>query len=167
MNKKLASRINKMAEVDQQMRTRVQAGGEWDLSIDKTNTEELKSIIDEFGWPTIDLVGEEASNNAWLLAQHADHDLEFQKEVLDLLIERRGENPNSIRASNIAYLTDRILVAEGKEQEFGTQFKIGDDGLTLRPVRDFKNVNERRFEYGLDEIERYIEDAKSYIPPKK
>lgn len=166
MNKGLAKKIDEMTQRDQDMRLRVQKGGEWDYSIDRLNTEELKNIINKYGWPTINLVGKKASNNAWLIAQHADHDREFQKEVLDILIKIDKEEPGSVSKSNIAYLTDRILVAEGKEQEFGTQFHVEKGSLSLRPTREIKNVNQRRAEYGLDAIERYIEDAKKHVPPQ-
>src|SRR5690606_17036250 len=41
---------------------------------DKANTEWLKAVVAERGWPTISEVGEEASYKAWLLVQHADQD---------------------------------------------------------------------------------------------
>lgn len=138
-----------MAQRDQEMRKR--AGNKlekWDGNLDKENTAALKEIIYQYGWPTVELVGKEASHNAWLLAQHADHDHGFQKEVLKFLTNPR----------EIAYLTDRVLVAEGKEQEFGTQlFRNSDEEkLRPRPIRDIENVNKRREEYGLESLEEYL-----------
>ena len=45
MNKGLAKKIDEMTQRDQDMRLRVQKGGEWDYSIDRLNTEELKQVI--------------------------------------------------------------------------------------------------------------------------
>src|SRR5690349_5072146 len=36
----------------------------------------LGAIMDEHGWPTADQVGEEAARAAWLIAQHADRQLD-------------------------------------------------------------------------------------------
>lgn len=168
MNTELAQKIEQMAKTDQEMREKVRLGGtwdpsSWDTSIDKLHTDELKKIIDTHGWPTIDMVGKQASSNAWLLAQHADHDLPFQKIVLSLLIKAHKNKPDSINPSNIAYLTDRVLAAEGKEQEFGTQFIITDTGLELKPTRDRNTLNARRAQYGLDPVEQYIEESRNYF----
>lgn len=77
------------------------------------------------------------------------------------------KTPGEICKSNIEYLTDRVLVTEDKKQEFGTQFHINNKNrLVLKPVKNRKQVNKRRVEYGLRTIEEYIEDAKNYIPPK-
>jgi len=63
-----------MAEKDQGMRLK----GKWDTKIDIKNTESLKKIIKEIGWPNIETVGKKISHYAWLIAQHADHDVKFQ-----------------------------------------------------------------------------------------
>lgn len=168
MNELLAKEINEMAQRDQKMRAEVEKGAEWDSAIDIENTARLKQIVAQYGWPTIELVGEKASYNAWLLVQHADKDRAFQRHVLDLIKAARKLKPDSINSKNIAYLTDRLLVAEGKEQEFGTQFYItNEEKLVPSPIRDRENVNKRREEYGLYPIERDLEDAEHYLAPKK
>ena len=48
-------------------------------------TERLAEILDEHGWPSHDLVGEDGSTAAWVIAQHADLDLELQQRALELL----------------------------------------------------------------------------------
>jgi hypothetical protein len=68
INAKLARQINLMAKKDQLMRNNAQKTGNWDKSVDKNNTIILRRIIKDYGWPTINLVGKKASNNAWLLA---------------------------------------------------------------------------------------------------
>jgi hypothetical protein len=63
-----------MSEVDQKMRKSEQ----WDSSIDLANTQRMKEIVEQMGWPTRSKVGGHASEMAWLLVQHADHDRAFQ-----------------------------------------------------------------------------------------
>src|ERR1017187_4167812 len=85
-NTKLATRLLAMAKTDQDMREKsAKDMSLWDESIDKKHTARLKSIIKEYGWPTITLVGERASRAAWLLVQHADHDRGFQKDCLKIM----------------------------------------------------------------------------------
>ena len=124
------------------------------MAIDKKNTEKLKSIVKEYGWPTISLVGKKSSHLAWLLVQHSDHDLEFQEKCLLLLKEAVKKNDASPK--NLAYLTDRIRVAKNKPQLFGTQFKTEADGNFISfPIYKPKEINKRRKKYGLESLEKY------------
>lgn len=52
---------------------------------DQEHLEKLKVIINNHYWITFSEFGEEADHHAWLVAQHADCDIEFQKEILDKL----------------------------------------------------------------------------------
>ncbi|TSD02960.1 MAG: hypothetical protein Athens071426_350 [Parcubacteria group bacterium Athens0714_26] len=164
MNISLAKIINRMAVRDQEMRKKAAKSGIWDLKIDQINTENMKKIIKENGWPTISLAGKKASRNAWLLAQHADCDKDFQKKCLSLMLIVFRNNPNDIAKENIAYLKDRILINEGKKQLFGTQFITNkqNNKLTPRPIKDIKNLEKRRKEYNLPLFLDYLEMAKSH-----
>jgi hypothetical protein len=122
-------------------------------AIDVKNTARMKEIIAQVGWPTKTLVGERASKAAWLLVQHADHDLAFQKQCLPMLEKAVAAGEGS--AQNLAYLTDRVLVAEGKPQRYGTQFHTVDGKLVPRPIEDEAHVDERRAAIGLDTMAEY------------
>ena len=75
--------LKTMYELDQKMRNEFDYDKDnWDDKIDKQHTEKLKEIINKIGYPTISKVGKSWSLYAWLLSQHADHDLEFQKKCL-------------------------------------------------------------------------------------
>lgn len=169
MNKILAKKINQMAKIDQKMRKTVTKNGKWDFakwdsSIDIENTKLVKKIVIKYGWPTIQLVGKKASNNAWLLVQHADHDLKFQEKILGLLKKTYEKKPNSIKGANIAYLTDRVLLRKGKKQEFGTQWHGSKNSsiLTLRPTINRRNLNYRRLKYDLAPIKKFIRKISSF-----
>lgn len=161
MNTALARKINQMAEEDQKMRTGHKKGIKLNASVDKRHTAELKDIISEYGWPTISLVGKKASFNAWLLAQHADHDQKFQEMVLKLLkrIDKESRG-GDINRANIAYLTDRLLVKQKKKQQFGTQFDFKKDGrLILHPIKNIKIIDKLRKEYHLPPLKDFIKMA--------
>src|SRR5439155_1758694 len=82
----------------------------------------------------ISLAGEDGAEAAWLLAQHADRDPAFQRRCLDLLAEAAARGEASWM--HVAYLTDRVLLAEGKPQEYGTQATGRDGRYVARDLRD-------------------------------
>ncbi|MGC5363389.1 DUF6624 domain-containing protein [Streptomyces sp. DT24] len=57
-----------------------------------------------------------------------------------------------------ALLEDRVLVAQGLPQIFGTQLIPGPDGaLVPHPVQEPDAVDELRAAWGFDPLEEYIE----------
>lgn len=140
---------------DQEVRSLLPKAGAWPAElvelmrrVDADNTEALKRIIAEIGWPLRSVVGEGAAEGAWLIAQHTP-DPEFQIQARDLMAEAvaRGE----ASPAHLAYLIDRCLVAQGREQLYGTQYVDTGDGLgwRLRPVSDPERLDERRAQVGL------------------
>jgi hypothetical protein len=51
------------------------------------NAARLRQIIAEHGWPAEDIVGKEGAEAAWIIAQHAVGEPDFQRRVLRLLQE--------------------------------------------------------------------------------
>jgi|tagenome__1003787_1003787.scaffolds.fasta_scaffold20721765_1 hypothetical protein len=166
MNTVLAEELLRMAEEDQRIRQARSPDGVYVtlLSIEESmehgrvdvgNTDRLREIIREHGWPGSSLVGQEAADAAWLLAQHADRQLDFQREVLPLL--KRAAAAGEAKPAHVAYLTDRISMAEGRHQWYGTQ--IGDirNGTPIPwPIADADSVDERRHEVGLEPLADYL-----------
>ena len=147
--KAIADEIVKMSERDQHMRK----SGQWDASIDVANTQRMKEIIEQMGWPTRSKVGSHASEMAWLLVQHADLDRAFQKMCLDLMKEQAA---GEVSPGNIAYLEDRVRLAEGRPQLYGTQFFADEAGnFGPRPIEDPDHVDERREAVGLQPLSEY------------
>lgn len=142
-----------LLESDQKMRSDFRSGkGEWDEKIDENNTNELKKIISTIGWPTISKVGSDASRAAWLILQHSP-DRDFQQECLKIMKQLL---PGEIDIKNIAFLEDRVRIAKGEKQIYGTQFRKNNDGeFEPLPIEDESNVNKRRAEIGLNTIEEY------------
>jgi len=145
----LGDEILTMSEADQAMRT----SGVWDSSLDKKHTLRMQQIVAAIGWPTISKVGERASQMAWLLVQHADHDRVFQQACLALMKAQPAEEVNM---RNIAYLEDRVCVGEGRPQRYGTQFRTNEQGdLEPFPIEDREQVDARRAELGLSSLAEY------------
>ena len=146
----LQQQILSLVKKDQTMRS----SGQWNSKVDKENTHILKKLIKQYGWLDKNLVGIKGADGVWLLAQHADHDIAFQKKCLALMEDKAKKELIPLR--HIAYLTDRILVNEGKRQLFGTQFYVNKKGeLMPRPIKDKNDLEKRRQIYGLEPFEQY------------
>jgi hypothetical protein len=120
------------------------------------NSEKLEGIINQIGYPTIDKVGKEANEAAWLIIQHAISQPGFMKKCAELLsIEVSLKNTDP---KQLAYLTDRIAVFEDKLQLFGTNFDWDENGeLNPNNYDDLIKVNQRRKSIGLNSLEEQTE----------
>jgi outer membrane protein OmpA-like peptidoglycan-associated protein len=118
---------------------------EWKTSV-KENDLELAKIIDTYGWPTKELVGDNAIGEVFFLVQHS-LDVELQKKCLKKLKQVFDNHVNNL--IQIAYLEDRILVTTRQKQLYGTQYKKG----KMYPVDDSDNLNRRRTQIGLAPVQ--------------
>ena len=161
----IKKQILTMVTEDQKMRKEADKTGIWNYDIDKKNTSVLKTIIKKIGFPTIKMVGTKASKGAWLIVQHADKDLSFQKQVLKQLRMLYEKNPKSICNLAIPYLTDRVLVNSHKKQIYGSQLHLLKNGkLVVQPIQNKKQVNILRAKWDLQPIEEYLKSAQDYHP---
>jgi hypothetical protein len=104
-------------------------------------TLELKQIVEQKGWPTIALVGIEASNAAITVLTHsADH--AWQLHLLPTLEELA--DAGKIDPSTLALVVDKELVSEGKLQRYGSQFKAVSGGMAMYGVEDPDHLDQRR-----------------------
>lgn len=133
-------------------------------SVDRAHTERMKAIIDTHGWPDQQAVGVDGANAAFLLVQHADRDPTFQKASLVLLREAYAEGLAT--GQQVALLTDRVLVAEGKPQLYGTQAQIQHGEIIFQPIQDSAHVDKRRAEMGLMPLREYQQRMREmYLQP--
>ncbi|HJV90323.1 MAG TPA: DUF6624 domain-containing protein [Holophagaceae bacterium] len=125
------------------------------LAMDKANAEVLRRILDRWGWLDSRIWGQPTEDQAWLLAQHADHDVAFQKRVLGMmeaLVSQGGADP-----MHFAYLWDRVAVNEGRPQRYGTQGRcMGPGRWEPRPMEDPEHVDARRDAMGLPPMADYL-----------
>jgi hypothetical protein len=141
-------------------------------AVHDANAEELKRLIKDLGgWPTEEMVGKEAVEDAWRIVQHAIGHPDFQREGLKLLqtAAASGHAP----AWQAAYLEDRICIFEGRPQIYGTQFDWNEDGqLAPQEIADPSRVDMRRAAAGLPplaEASKKMRDraaAEGQVPPK-
>ena len=123
--------------------------------IDARNMVRLEEVIKQHGWPGKSLVGNEASQAAFLILQHTD--LTRQQKYLPLL--KKAARKGDARPADVAMLEDRILVGRGKKQIYGTQVRSGPDTggkLVLAPIEDEEHVDKRRASVGLMPLKDYL-----------
>ena len=115
--------------------------------VDARTTARMKAVLARHGWPGVRLVGEDAAHAAWLLVQHADADLAFQKACLAAMepLVARGD----VASIDYAYLFDRVALHDGRNQRYGTQFA---DGREPFPIEDEAHVDARRASVGLPSL---------------
>jgi hypothetical protein len=132
-------------------------------AIDSKTGKRMHEIVATYGWPGKRLVGEDGANAAWLLVQHQDKDLAFQKDVLAKM--EPMVSTKEVSAIDYAYLWDRVAVAEHRPQRYGTQF---DEHQEPQPTEDEAHLDARRTAIGMPTMAEYREQMrKMYGPPKK
>ena len=147
MNAELSEELVCMFEEDQN------ATLEEFVLLQKRHGQRICAIIAEHGWLDRDLVGDKGAHAAWLLVQH-DFEVSFQKGCLRLM------KKSNVASVDIAYLTDRILVTEGKKQLYGTQFGMDGGEYGVLPLEDPDSIEVRRekmgFEQSFADYEEYM-----------
>jgi hypothetical protein len=126
--------------------------------VDRETTARMKQVVAQHSWPGKRIVGVDGANAAWLLVHHADADVPFQKACLALMepLVAKGE----VTGKDYAFLWDRVAIAEGRKQRYGTQL----DGDDVAPLEDPANVDARRKAMGmgtLAEYQAFVKQAES------
>ncbi len=155
MSEKIKNKLLEMISLDQDVRSKLVNTGElfngYHPEMEKVHNQnalKLDEIIDQEGWPSVEMVGEKASEAAWLIVQHAISKPYFQKKCLKILKQKIKESSEELKW--IAFLEDRINVFQGKQQIYGTQFDWDQQGLlSPYPIKDEENVDLRRAKIGL------------------
>jgi hypothetical protein len=111
------------------------------LDMHRKNGELIRKIVAEHGWPGRSLVGDDGAHAAWLVVQHMDTELDFQRSCLALM--EQAFLVGEVGPQEFAYLTDRVRSHEGRPQMYGTQ------GLGVLSPEDEARVNANRAVIGL------------------
>ena len=122
-------------------------------TIDLENTAKLKSIISQYSWLTKDLVGEKGVRAAFLIIQHSQ-DLKFQKRMLPYLKSSYLKH-EGITGQEVALLTDKLMIRQGKSQIYGTQFDVENAQIIFKPIENIDVVNRLRAEMKMPPLDFY------------
>jgi len=160
----LRKRINDLGLRDQRLRyARIQAHDQAEMQridhqlllSDSANLAQAKIIIRTYGWPKISEVGKDGQNNLWLIVQHADNDVFFQKAVLSAM--RKLDGTHELNTENYAFLYDRVQCNLNYKQLYGTQvnWTAKGEATGFRSILDENKVDERRHALGLLRLKIY------------
>lgn len=122
--------------------------------IAEANGEKLDSLISLHGWPRQNLVGQAQARAAAFVLVYSN--VKFQKEYVSE-IEKSVEY-NEIPGWYLATIIDKILIADGEKQLYGTQYLYNDStkGFELAPIENEVEVDKRRMKLGMDSMEAYL-----------
>ncbi|MEA2416037.1 MAG: hypothetical protein QOI58_2694 [Thermoanaerobaculia bacterium] len=132
--------------------------------LDARHVKRLRQIVKRYGWPGKSLVGAKATSGAWTLVQHGGS--EFLHEMLPVMeaAAKQGELSYGLVATSI----DRVRIADGKKQLYGTQFDTSGSKCEPLPIDDPEHLDQRRDAAGLGSIATYTEQLCAlYKQPQK
>jgi hypothetical protein len=116
--------------------------------VHRRNAARLAEVIGQRGWPGRAIVGDDGADAAWMIAQHAISEPQFQRRCLAL--QKAAAAEKEIPLWQPAYLEDRIRMFEGKPQVYGTQYDWDENGeMSPLPIEDSEHVDQRRAALGL------------------
>lgn len=120
---------------------------------DRAREQRLSAIIDAKGWPLISMVGDQAANSAWLMAQHGTKP--FLERCLPLM--QVAADKLEMPLGDLALSVDRVRMNEGKPQLYGSQLRWDKNGkYELYPIEDREHVDARRIAMGLEPLSDYL-----------
>jgi len=131
------------------------------------NAARLRELIAGHGWPGEDTAGQDGAEAAWLIAQHAIGEPDFQREALHLL--QNSAAAGHCPAWHAAYLEDRIALYEGRPQRFGSQWVDDPRDGRARPceLADPERVNDLRASVGLRPLHPIPEPGPDLAPERQ
>ncbi len=126
----------------------------------------IKGLVSRQGWLGPKLVGFDGSKGAFLVIQHAPPTTQIHWFPVLERAFRKGELP----PDEFAMFTDRVLLAKGKKQRFGTVALPPKEWIegepVFQPIDDQKGVDARRAAVGLPPLAEYKELLRTmYKPP--
>ena len=138
-----------LAMLDEHRRVAALPRDEARRAVERRHADRIWTILDDYEtWPGRRLVGEDGARAAWLLVQESIEDPGLQRrclEALEVAVESGDAEPQQY-----ALLLDRVRMADGLPQVYGSQFVTGRDGeLEPWPVADPSELDDRRRRVGL------------------
>jgi len=128
--------------------------------LDLKHIDRLKAILKQHGWPGRSLVGEDGAHAAALIAQQAGEDVAFQRHCLEAMDRAAA---GEVAPLDLACLTDRVLLNEGKKQRYGTQYRRRGDKVALLAIDDRDHVDDRRKTLGLPPLADYRKQLEARV----
>lgn len=120
------------------------------------NEEKIKNLLDEYGWPDGDRIGEMGNRTICNVLQHSSPEV----RVAYLPLMKQAVNDGNLTPDYLARAEDRIATDQGRLQIYGGQMKYYPEtkSFNVWPVYDPENINQRRAAIGLNSIEEHLKN---------
>lgn len=118
------------------------------------NNKELFGLLDRYGWPTASAVTEYAAAGAALIINHTTHEIRLKYFPMLEAAFKQGE----AQPLRYAKMRDRLLVEEGKNQLYGTQWRFYNSQKVPYPIEEPEYVDRRRAVIGLGPLSVYLKE---------
>jgi len=146
--KSIQDKLHALAVDDRNDREQSQINWDNVISNDKKRVAEVANSTKQYGYIDSTRFGKQTEDDAWLVVQHAIHDVPFMKKYLKLMEQQISDNKDV--TANYPLLVDRIAMLENKKQTYGTQFVQDDNGKYVpHPIKDMKNIDTYRSKFNM------------------
>ena len=118
------------------------------------NERKVKTILDKYGWPTKDMIGEQGNWTICNVIQHSDNEIRIKY----LPMMRKAVKDKKLEPRFLVRAEDRIATEKGELQIYGGQMKYYPEtkSFNVWPVYDPVNIDKRRAEIGLEPIAEFL-----------
>ncbi|WP_420384774.1 DUF6624 domain-containing protein [Roseivirga sp.] len=128
--------------------------------ITNDNFSRMKTLIQQYGWPTYSMVGDLAADAPLLVINHHPDD-QVRKDYLPMIKKACEDGEGS--CLEYAKIQDRVLVNDGLPQIYGMQFRYNDKReLEPFPIESPEYVDQRRKAIGLEPLKDYLKRRINY-----
>ena len=118
------------------------------------NERKVKVILDKYGWPGKDIIGEQGNWTICNVIQHSDNEIRIKY----LPMMRQAVKEKKLHPRFLVRTEDRIATERGDLQIYGGQMKYYPEtkSFNVWPVYDPVNIDKRRAEIGLEPISEFL-----------
>jgi hypothetical protein len=126
-----------------------------DMAVDiaQLHTQTLNEIVTLQGWPTKAQVTEEGVKAAFQLVSHSNN-LSFQQDMLPFIIQSYIDK-QGMSGEAVAIFTDKVSIAQGKNQVFGTQANLIGGKIVFFQIENEDSVDQLRAQMQMPSLTEY------------
>ena len=121
--------------------------------ISRLHTQTLNEIVQLQSWPTKAQVSEQGVRAAFELVSYSNN-LSFQQNMLPFIIQSYMDK-QGMSGEAVAIFTDKVSIAQGKSQVFGTQADLIGGKIVFFQIENEDSVDQLRAEMGLPPLQEY------------
>lgn len=113
-------------------------------------------MLDKYGWPTQEMVGEQGNHTICNVLQHSSIDVRLKY----LPMMKKAVHEKKLAPGFLVRTEDRIATDEGNLQIYGGQMKFYPEtkSFNVWPIYDPVNIDKRRAEIGLIPIAEHLKN---------